>query len=118
MIKRRVFIKLKEGLPPSQHEEVRRRFLRMPAEIPGIVRYCFARNESWDSQFEYIWEAEFRNRADLQRYTDHPYHETVRALFPNPHPAHGAILTEDDGSKSTCVVQRFAMVDYEADDDS
>jgi hypothetical protein len=113
MIKRRVFIKLKDGLPAAQHDEVRRRFLRMPAEIPGIVRHCFARNESWDAQFDYIWEVEFLDREALRRYTDHPYHESVRALFPNPHPSRGPIVTEDDGSKPTCLVQRFAMVDYE-----
>ena len=117
MIRRRVFIKLKDGLAPERVSDMQAKFLAMPARIPGIVRCHFGRNESWDHQFDFIWEVEFRSRRDLDAYTDHPYHDILRALFPNPHPAAGPIRTEDDGSKPTCIVQRFAMVDYTVEDD-
>lgn len=111
MIRRRLLIKLKDGLRPEQVEDWKAKLYRMPAEIPGIVSCHLARNESWDRQFDYIWETAYKTQADLEVYTNHPFHDqVVRPLFPTPPRTH------DDGSKASCIVERIALVHYTSDD--
>jgi stress responsive alpha/beta barrel protein len=111
MIRRRLLIKLKDGLRPEQVEDWKVKLYRMPKEIPGIVSWHLARNESWDGQFDYIWETSYKTAADLDVYTNHPFHDqVVRPLFPTPPNTH------DDGSKPTCIVARIALVHYTSED--
>lgn len=111
MIRRRLLIKLKDGLRRDQVEDWKAKLLRMPVEIPGIASWHLARNESWDRQFDYIWETTYKTAEDLDVYTNHPYHDrVVRPLFPTPP------KTCDDGTKPTCVVERIALVYYTVED--
>ncbi|MDO8691243.1 MAG: Dabb family protein [Dehalococcoidia bacterium] len=85
MIKHIVVMKVRQGMPPAQVEAMLAALNRLPLEVPGVKNWTLGKNFCPDyPDNHYAIVCEFDDRASLETYLHHPYHNRIRKEHTHP----------------------------------